>query len=169
MHEEASTVVLENFAHCVSHWNLFHCFTARIVRRMGIVVFVNGTTDIRCCEKWHQRQRTPFGRWGKLLLCFLNQWPFTIGHLTHYFIWKLCFALVAFHETRIKWKISCKKKKKKNQRKNKWTKLKAVKNMKNNQFVTVTNGSFQIAWHFRAVVLQLFPIWICINWHQWEA
>lgn len=67
MYKKASTIVLKNFAHCVSHWNLFHCTVTWIVRRMGIIVFVNGSTDIRRCEKWHQRQRKPFRWWGKLL------------------------------------------------------------------------------------------------------
>lgn len=51
MYEEAFTAVLENIAFCVSHWNLFHCFDTRIVRRMGINVFVSsGSNDIRRCE-----------------------------------------------------------------------------------------------------------------------
>lgn len=71
VHKEASTIVLENIAHFVSHWNLFHRASSRIVCGMGIIVSVIANCS-RCYEKWHQQQqqqeqRKSFGWWGKLL------------------------------------------------------------------------------------------------------
>lgn len=79
MHEETFAIVLENFAHCVSHRDLFCCATSWIVCGMGIIVVVSSSNDIRCHEKWHQQQRKPFGQRGKLI-AFIDQKQHKIKH-----------------------------------------------------------------------------------------